>query len=110
MTGRLQASLIETGLLFARSLPDQPRQSKMKPFGRFSRMPGNGAFAAHQKSLAGMEVIAIPRHGGGSHGRLPGAVNVGFFDGHAESTKLDKLWQLSWHVGYEAPEKRPGLR
>ena len=98
-------------------LQASPHAVDSPPTNRFSRMPGNGAFAAHQKSLPGMEVIAIPRHGGGSHlktwpitGPLPGTVNVGFFDGHAESTKLDKLWQLSWHVGYEAPAKRPGLR
>jgi prepilin-type N-terminal cleavage/methylation domain-containing protein/prepilin-type processing-associated H-X9-DG protein len=39
---------------------------------------------------------------------LPGAVNVSFFDGHSELVKLDRLWQLYWHAGYQ-PAKRPGL-
>jgi prepilin-type processing-associated H-X9-DG protein len=41
---------------------------------------------------------------------LPGAINVGFFDGHAELVKLDLLWQLYWHRGYAPPAKRPGLK
>jgi prepilin-type N-terminal cleavage/methylation domain-containing protein/prepilin-type processing-associated H-X9-DG protein len=40
---------------------------------------------------------------------LPGAVNVNFFDGHSELVKLDNLWQLYWHRGYQPPAKRPGL-
>jgi len=64
-------------------------------------------------------MFAIPRHGrrpsrvptrwAPSH-PLPGAINVGFFDGHAELVPLDNLWQLNWHQGYQAPSKRPGLR
>jgi len=65
-----------------------------------------------------MSVMTIPRHGsrplGVSHNwpassPLPGAINVGFFDGHAQAIKLDLLWQLYWHVGYVPPAKRPGL-
>jgi prepilin-type N-terminal cleavage/methylation domain-containing protein/prepilin-type processing-associated H-X9-DG protein len=62
--------------------------------------------------------FAIPRHG--SRPRpvprdwpedqpLPGAVNMGFFDGHVEQVPLDRLWQLYWHKDYVAPAKRPGL-
>ena len=40
---------------------------------------------------------------------LPGAVNVGFFDGHVSLTKLDNLWNLSWYPGYQPLSKRPGL-
>ena len=40
---------------------------------------------------------------------LPGAVDVSFTDGHAESVKLENLWQLYWHVNYVIPNKRPGL-
>ena len=65
-----------------------------------------------------MEIVAIPRHG--SHPNpvptnwprnrsLPGAVNVGFYDGHCELVKLDRLWQLNWHKKWQAPAKRPGL-
>jgi hypothetical protein len=35
-------------------------------------------------------------------------VNVAFFDGHGELVKLDRLWQLYWHVDYQPPAKRPG--
>lgn len=56
--------------------------------------------------------IALPRHGSTairvnlSRGApLPGAVNVAFFDGHVELVKLDRLWQLYWHKGYEPPAK-----
>jgi prepilin-type N-terminal cleavage/methylation domain-containing protein/prepilin-type processing-associated H-X9-DG protein len=41
------------------------------------------------------------------NGRLPGAVNIGFYDGHAEPVPLEGLWQLYWHRGY-IPATRPG--
>jgi prepilin-type N-terminal cleavage/methylation domain-containing protein/prepilin-type processing-associated H-X9-DG protein len=68
--------------------------------------------------LLGMNIFNIPRHGDApstasgywpASRPLPGAVNVGFYDGHAQVAKLDYLWQLYWHVGYNAPAKRPGL-
>ena len=64
-----------------------------------------------------MSPMAIPRHGSRpspiprewpSGQPLPGAVNVAFFDGHGELVKLDRLWQLYWHVDYQPPAKRPG--
>jgi prepilin-type processing-associated H-X9-DG protein len=49
--------------------------------------------------------VAIVRHAGkstinfsGSASKAPGAVNVGFFDGHAELVKLPRLWTLAWHA------------
>jgi prepilin-type N-terminal cleavage/methylation domain-containing protein/prepilin-type processing-associated H-X9-DG protein len=65
-----------------------------------------------------MWAITIPRHGARplrvptSHPasqRLPGAINMSFYDGHAEQRPLEKLWTLNWHRGYAAPAKRPGL-
>jgi prepilin-type N-terminal cleavage/methylation domain-containing protein/prepilin-type processing-associated H-X9-DG protein len=69
---------------------------------------GNGAFA-------------IPRHGSRPPGgfsdqgfsptnRLPGAINMAFFDGHVEQVPLERLWKLSWHRNYVPPVKRPGLQ
>jgi len=65
-----------------------------------------------------MASINIPRHGNRptsiprswpENRPLPGSVNVGFFDGHVKTTKLDDLWNLSWYPEYEPPAKRPGL-
>jgi prepilin-type N-terminal cleavage/methylation domain-containing protein/prepilin-type processing-associated H-X9-DG protein len=57
----------------------------------------------------GMWIVLIARHG--SHPRpaphswpasqkLPGAINVSFFDGHVQSVKLYNLWQLKWHKNW----------
>jgi len=63
----------------------------------------------------GMNLFCIPRHGSRPSsapnpwppgGRLPGAVNLGFYDGHAELVPLEGLWQLYWHRGY-IPATRP---
>ena len=66
----------------------------------------------------GMPVVALPRHGRRprpipSHWPrnlpLPGAVNVGFYDGHGDLVRLDNLWQLYWSVEWNPPARRPGL-
>jgi prepilin-type N-terminal cleavage/methylation domain-containing protein/prepilin-type processing-associated H-X9-DG protein len=66
----------------------------------------------------GMSAFTIPRHGSRpskistNHPPnliLPGAINMTFYDGHAEQVKLERLWQLSWHKNYRPPPKRPGL-
>jgi prepilin-type processing-associated H-X9-DG protein len=65
-----------------------------------------------------MSMMAIPRHGSRPNRLLnpwpqkqllPGAVNVAFYDGHGETVKLERLWQLYWHADYKPPAKRPGL-
>jgi len=65
----------------------------------------------------GLNYLTIPRHGSRPApvprrwplaNRLPGAINVAFFDGHAEQVPLDRLWQLYWHKDYVPPAKRPG--
>lgn len=65
-----------------------------------------------------MSYACIPRHGRRpnpvprnwpANRPLPGAINVGMYDGHVELVKLDNLWQLYWHKGYTPPLKRPGL-
>jgi prepilin-type N-terminal cleavage/methylation domain-containing protein/prepilin-type processing-associated H-X9-DG protein len=63
-----------------------------------------------------MKRIAIPRHNSSGEvpaqfnpkDALPGAINVAFFDGHAEAVKLENLWQLTWHRNYQPPVIRPG--
>ena len=66
----------------------------------------------------GMSAFCVPRHGSRPrpvpadfppNQKLPGAINMFFFDGHVEQVKLDNLWRLAWHRNYQAPSKRPGL-
>jgi prepilin-type N-terminal cleavage/methylation domain-containing protein/prepilin-type processing-associated H-X9-DG protein len=67
---------------------------------------------------SGMNLLTIPRHG--SHpsqvttnqprnARLPGSINVSFYDGHVAAVPLEGLWQLEWHQGWQTPAVRPGL-
>jgi prepilin-type processing-associated H-X9-DG protein len=39
--------------------------------------------------------------------KLPGSVNLAFFDGHAENSPLENLWNYYWCYGYEVPSPRP---
>jgi prepilin-type N-terminal cleavage/methylation domain-containing protein/prepilin-type processing-associated H-X9-DG protein len=39
--------------------------------------------------------------------RLPGAINMSFYDGHVQQVPLENLWTLYWHVGYQPPATRP---
>ncbi len=66
-----------------------------------------------------IQVYLIPRHGSRpmhtpglwpADQRLPGGINMTFFDGHGQLVPLENLWQLYWHAKYEPPAKRPGLR
>ena len=65
-----------------------------------------------------MASFTIPRHGARPSkvstnqppaAKLPGAINIAFYDGHVETVKLERLWQLNWHKDYKVPAKRPGL-
>jgi prepilin-type N-terminal cleavage/methylation domain-containing protein/prepilin-type processing-associated H-X9-DG protein len=65
----------------------------------------------------GMSRIAIPRHGslGASSAPtfrvpgdpLPGAINAGMADGHAELAQLKNLWSYYWHLGWQPPATPP---
>ena len=66
----------------------------------------------------GMDLLTIPRHGSKPsrvptnqrpQDRLPGAINISFYDGHVSLVALENLWQLEWHRNWQAPAKRPGL-
>jgi prepilin-type processing-associated H-X9-DG protein len=65
-----------------------------------------------------MNTLTIPRHGSRPspvptnqrpQDRLPGAINVSFYDGHVALVRLEDLWGLEWHRDYVRPAKRPGL-
>lgn len=63
-------------------------------------------------ALRGMSRITIPRHGRvptsvptpwPSGQRLPGAINLGLADGHAELAPLQNLWKYYWYRGWQPP-------
>jgi prepilin-type N-terminal cleavage/methylation domain-containing protein/prepilin-type processing-associated H-X9-DG protein len=67
----------------------------------------------------GIDRVTIPRHGARPSpipenlphaARLPGSINVSFFDGHVQMVALEKLWQLTWHSEWQVAAKRPGLK
>ena len=77
--------------------------------------PANDLYLG-QYQPAGMGRSTIARHSSGkaprnwqTSKRMPGSVDMGMADGHAESVKLDKLWDYQWHLNYKVPNKRPGL-
>jgi hypothetical protein len=56
-----------------------------------------------------MGCCTILRHGGPTASSsvpyksgqpLPGAINMGFDDGHAELVKLKNLWSYTWHLNW----------
>ncbi len=67
---------------------------------------------------AGIQRVVIPRHGSAPgdsalmdfdpKNNLAGAVNMMFYDGHAETVKLENLWTLQWHLNWVNPAVRPG--
>lgn len=78
--------------------------------------PPKNLFRGDPGRSAMMGRLTIPRH---SHSGkaptnhdvksvLPGAINMSFQDGHTELMKLEKLWSVYWHKGYEPPVVRPG--
>jgi len=65
----------------------------------------------------GMNTVTIPRHGSRPSSvptnqrpqdKLPGSINIAFYDGHVAPARLEKLWQVEWHRGWQAPARRPG--
>jgi prepilin-type processing-associated H-X9-DG protein len=71
-----------------------------------------------QGGLVGMWIVLLARHGSHpnpaphswpANQKLPGAINVSFFDGHVGAVKLYNLWQLKWHKNWVA-KGQPGLQ
>ncbi len=78
-----------------------------------------GNYTANVGYPGGMGDFAIPRHGSrprnlpasfNPRNLLPGAINMTFYDGHAEQVRLENLWSLYWHRDWQTPGKRPGLK
>jgi prepilin-type N-terminal cleavage/methylation domain-containing protein/prepilin-type processing-associated H-X9-DG protein len=63
-----------------------------------------------QNTEEGMARVTVARHGGAAASAaprnlakgspLPGAINMGFTDGHVENVKLENLWTFYWHKGW----------
>jgi prepilin-type N-terminal cleavage/methylation domain-containing protein/prepilin-type processing-associated H-X9-DG protein len=69
-------------------------------------------------SITGMDRVCISRHGWGKDpasaptavrigGFMPGGVNMGLADGHAELAKLMQLWNYYWSADWVPPAKIP---
>jgi prepilin-type processing-associated H-X9-DG protein len=68
-------------------------------------------------SSVGMERCTIPRHAWKSPEQaptlwppgapLPGAINMGFADGHVDLVKLQTLWNYYWSADWVIPAIRP---
>jgi len=63
---------------------------------------GRCTIARHKTGSASAAPRSVP-----AGAPLPGAVNIGFVDGHAELVELEDLWDLTWHKGYRIPSTRP---
>ena len=96
--------------LFADSIAVSP------PAPRATDLPSSDLLAGGQ---SGMGFFAIPRHGTRAakiptahpaDARLPGAINISYYDGSVAQVRLEKLWQLTWHQDWIAPATRPGLK
>ena len=82
-------------------------------------LPARDLYAGRPLTQWGDDIArcTIARHGGRSAAgaprkvdpgaKLPGAINAGMVDGHAELVKLESLWNLTWHIDWQAPAVRP---
>jgi prepilin-type N-terminal cleavage/methylation domain-containing protein len=79
--------------------------------------PSRDLYAPNFSSAAGMARITVGRHGSyppASAPRLvppgqnlPGMMDLGLSDGHAETVQLNNLWNYYWHIGWRPPSPRP---
>jgi prepilin-type N-terminal cleavage/methylation domain-containing protein len=79
--------------------------------------PSRNLYNPDYTSSGGMGRITIARHGSvpptsaprtvppGQN--LPGAINLGFSDGHGQLVPLNNLWNYYWHLGWHVPASRP---
>jgi prepilin-type N-terminal cleavage/methylation domain-containing protein/prepilin-type processing-associated H-X9-DG protein len=78
--------------------------------------PSGNLYNPAYTSTAGMGRCTIARHGKNSAKAprsfpagqpLPGGINMGMGDGHAELAKLQNLWNYYWHLQWNPPPTRP---
>jgi len=76
-----------------------------------------GSTTTPSLSAEGMSRVCIARHGSAPAGSaprnaaigapLPGMINMGFVDGHAEHVNLENLWNYYWHRDWVPPHPHP---
>jgi prepilin-type processing-associated H-X9-DG protein len=78
--------------------------------------PARDLYDPAYSSGAGMVRCCVARHGASSASAprtfpagqvLPGGINMGLADGHAELAKLQNLWTYYWHLRWVPPATRP---
>jgi prepilin-type N-terminal cleavage/methylation domain-containing protein/prepilin-type processing-associated H-X9-DG protein len=78
--------------------------------------PARNVYNEPYNTGSGMRRCTVARHGANiarattslSPGQvLPGAINMGMADGHAELVKLQTLWNYYWHLNWVTPATRP---
>jgi prepilin-type N-terminal cleavage/methylation domain-containing protein/prepilin-type processing-associated H-X9-DG protein len=78
--------------------------------------PARNVYNEPYSAGSGMRRCTVARHGASiarattnlSPGQvLPGAINMGMADGHAELVKLQTLWNYYWHLNWVPPATRP---
>ena len=84
---------------------------------RVTDSPPGDLYTGYQGgSEEGIGRVVIPRHAFiaakapkdfDTSQRLPGAINVGCFDGHVELSPLENLWNYLWSRTWVAPHPRP---
>ncbi|MDB6020766.1 MAG: hypothetical protein JWQ04_623 [Pedosphaera sp.] len=77
----------------------------------------NGALFLGANQTGSISRITIARHWGRSAKsaprnvditqRLPGGIDMGFYDGHVELSPVENLWTYYWHKDYMPPLTRP---
>jgi prepilin-type N-terminal cleavage/methylation domain-containing protein len=76
--------------------------------------PARDLFAG-QYTGASIGRMTIARHGNVLHApsnvgigqKMPGAIDIGFADGHAEAVRLEDVWNYYWHIDWRVPSPRP---
>lgn len=79
--------------------------------------PANNLFLGYEGRGQNMGRLTIPRHGGFNAAsapyyfditqRLPGAIDICFYDGHVELAQLENLWSFTWNRTWVPPATRP---
>jgi prepilin-type N-terminal cleavage/methylation domain-containing protein len=70
------------------------------------RNPGDGIGRATIVRHWGKSPAQAPRNYSTAN-RLPGTIDIGLADGHAEKPPLENLWIFYWHLDYQPPASRP---